>query len=151
MYEAVLWFLVAYILLCRFNFTWLTVTRHVFINIFQTEHFSAVKSILEVRKIWASFWYQKLWKFEKNWKKKIGWAPLRCIWLDHITYDDNFYSKFQLVSTFPYVVNLVPRIGFFSVVWDGGGGEGLQKNLYGDAQRRLSNFDHLYTSRSLIL
>ena len=40
MYEAILWFAVAYILLCKFN---CTITRHVFINIFPTEHISAVK------------------------------------------------------------------------------------------------------------
>ena len=33
----------------------------------------------------------------------------------------------------------------------GGGGEVLQKNLYGDAQSRLQNFEHLYTSKSVIL
>ena len=30
---------------------------------------------------------------------------------------DIFYSKFQLVSTFPFEVNFVLKIGFFAVTW----------------------------------
>ena len=41
MYDAVLYIAVAYILLFKLNMV--TITRNVFINIFQTEHFLAVK------------------------------------------------------------------------------------------------------------
>ncbi len=53
-----------------------TITSHIFINIFQTVHFSAVKFTTGVmRKIWAFFWYQNLQKFEKNLKQSDR-APL---------------------------------------------------------------------------
>ena len=38
MYEAILYVTVAYILLCKLIIM-VTITRHIFINIFQTEHF----------------------------------------------------------------------------------------------------------------
>ena len=41
MYQAILYIAVAYVLLCKLNYGYHT--RHVFINIFQMEHFSAVK------------------------------------------------------------------------------------------------------------
>ena len=41
MYEAILYIAVAYILLCKLNHGYLI--RHIFINIFQMEHFSALK------------------------------------------------------------------------------------------------------------
>ena len=46
-----------------------TTTRHVFISIFQTEHFSAVKFVMGMRKIWAFLWYQNRQKFEKKLKR----------------------------------------------------------------------------------
>ena len=39
MYETILYITVAYILLCKLNHDY-TITSHVFINIFQTEHFA---------------------------------------------------------------------------------------------------------------
>ena len=42
MFETILYITVAYILLCKLNHDY-TITSHVFINIFQTEHFSAIK------------------------------------------------------------------------------------------------------------
>ncbi len=53
-----------------------TITSHIFINIFQMVHFSAVKFTRVMRKIWAFFWYQNLWKFEKNLKRSDR-APLK--------------------------------------------------------------------------
>ncbi len=50
-----------------------TITSHIFINIFQTVHFSAAGVM---RKIWAFFWYQNLRKFEKNLKQSDR-EPLR--------------------------------------------------------------------------
>ena len=43
MYEVILWFAVAYILLMCTSLIMVTTTRPVFISIFQTEHISAVK------------------------------------------------------------------------------------------------------------
>ena len=43
MNEAILYIAVAFILLCKLNYGYHNLTRHIFINISQTEHFSAVK------------------------------------------------------------------------------------------------------------
>ena len=46
-----------------------TITMYAFINIFHTEHFSAVKFVTGYKKIWALLWYenlQSLKKVEKN-------------------------------------------------------------------------------------
>ena len=48
MYEAILYIAVACILLC--SLIMVTITRHVFINTFQTERFSAVKFIMGYEK-----------------------------------------------------------------------------------------------------
>ncbi len=46
-----------------------TITSHIFINIFQMVHFSAVKFARDNKKnIWAFFWYLNLQKFEKSLK-----------------------------------------------------------------------------------
>ena len=42
MYEAILYIAVAYILLCKLNYSY-SITRHIFIYTFQTEHFWTVK------------------------------------------------------------------------------------------------------------
>ena len=55
-----------------------TLTRHVFINIFQTEHFSAVKFDMGYHgyeKNMGFLGYQNLQKFEKK-LKKSDWASL---------------------------------------------------------------------------
>ena len=49
MYEADLYIAVAYTLLCKLNYM-VTISRHIFINIFQTEHFSALKFALGYEK-----------------------------------------------------------------------------------------------------
>ena len=66
MYQAILYIAVACILPCKLNYGYYN--QAVFINIFQTEHFSAVKCHMVMRKIWASLWYQNLQKFEKKLK-----------------------------------------------------------------------------------
>ena len=51
--------------------TMIKITRHVFINIFQKEHFSAGNLTWVMRKIWAFLWYHNLQKLEKK-VEKIG-------------------------------------------------------------------------------
>ena len=59
---------VAYILLCKLNYGYVTITRHVFINIFQTEHFSAVKFAMGYEKNMS---FLVIGKSPKVWKKKL--------------------------------------------------------------------------------
>ncbi len=74
-----------------------TITIHIFINIFQTVHFSAIKFTWVMRKIWAFFWYQNLRKFEKNLKQSDR-APLsmRKIWLHIKWWNTKFCRKPKL-------------------------------------------------------
>ena len=53
-----------------------TLTRHIFISIFQMEHFSALKFDMGYEKKWAFLWYYNLQKFEKK-LKKSDWVPVR--------------------------------------------------------------------------
>ena len=46
-----------------------TITRHIVINIFQTEHFSAEKFAMGLWELWAFLLYQNLKKKKKNEKK----------------------------------------------------------------------------------
>ena len=49
-YEAILYIAIVYIVLCMPIMV--TITKHVLINIFQMEHFSAVKFTMVTRKVW---------------------------------------------------------------------------------------------------
>ena len=67
MYEAILWFAVAYILLCMFNYGYHNQTRfHQYLT--KGTYFSRKKLTLVMRKIWAFLWYQNL-QPPKVWKK----------------------------------------------------------------------------------
>ena len=69
MHKAILYIAVSYILLCKLNYGHQNQTQ-IFINIFQTEHFSGVYNLTWImRKIWAILWYQNLQKFEKKLKR----------------------------------------------------------------------------------
>ena len=74
MYEVILYIAVAHILLCKLN-NMVTITRHVFNNIFQTKHLSAVKFVMGYGENMS---FLVIPKFPVVWKKveKIGWAPL---------------------------------------------------------------------------
>ena len=67
MYEAILYIAVAYILLCKLNFGYHN--RHVFINIFQTEHFSAFKFAMVYEKNMSFLVIAKLPKYCKKLKR----------------------------------------------------------------------------------
>ena len=73
MYKAILYIAATYILLCKIIM--LTITKHVFINLFQTEHFSAVKFAMGYKKN-TSFLViaksHKAWKKKKSWKDRTG-------------------------------------------------------------------------------
>ena len=49
-----------------------TITRYVFINIFQAEHFLNVKFVMGYEKNISILWYQNLQKFAKELKKCDG-------------------------------------------------------------------------------
>ena len=87
LHEAILYIAVAYILLCKLYYG-LTLTRHAFINIFQMEHFLAVKFVM----VWEKY---ELAKSPKVWKKKVEKTGLgsiktilNCKWLN-----DTFWKK----------------------------------------------------------
>ena len=74
MYEAILYIQVAFILLCKLNYK-VTITRHVFINIIQTEHFSAVKFTMGYEK---NVSFLVIAKSSKVWEKKVERIGLGC-------------------------------------------------------------------------
>ncbi len=77
MQEEIMYFAIAYIPYCV-NLIMVTITSHIFINISQTVHFSAVKFTRVMRNIWAFFWYQNLRKFEKK-SEAIGPDSFDCV------------------------------------------------------------------------
>ena len=62
MYKAILCIADAYILLCKIM---VTITGHVFIYVFQMEHFSAAKFDMDYEKN-MSFWKKKVEKIEQR-------------------------------------------------------------------------------------
>ena len=66
MYQAILFIAVAYSLLCKLNYGHMTV--HVFISIFQMEHFSAVKFDMAYEKNMS---FLVIAKSPKVWNKKL--------------------------------------------------------------------------------
>ena len=65
-----------------------TITRHIFINIFQTEHFSAVKFAMGCKKNMIFFCDSSLQKFEKK-LKRLDLASLKwrnALWEDPVTF-----------------------------------------------------------------
>ncbi len=72
-------------------------SSHIFINIFQTVHFSAVKfTVGNEKNIWAFFWYQNLRKFLKN-SEAIGQAPLTKLNFFHGISNSPVSTKLKLV------------------------------------------------------
>ena len=69
MYKSILYNAVAYILLCKLNYGYHN--QHIFINIFQTEHFSAVKFAMgRARHFMHLFaFFAKLLKFSRKYEK----------------------------------------------------------------------------------
>ena len=77
MQEAILYIAVAYmyILLCKLNYLWLwlPITRHIFIDFFQTKHFSAVKFYMGLWEKYELSCDTKISKsLEKSWKDRTG-------------------------------------------------------------------------------
>ena len=60
MYEAILYIIVAFFLLWKLIMV--TMTGHIFINILQTEHFSALKFAMSYEKDMSLFVIPKIWK-----------------------------------------------------------------------------------------
>ena len=75
MYEAILYIAVAYISCCV-SLIMVTITRHIFISIFQTEQFSAAKFVMGYAKNMSFLVIPKSSKVRKKLKKKSDWAPL---------------------------------------------------------------------------
>ena len=67
MYEAILYIAVAYMSFCV-SLIMVIITRHVFINIFQMEHFSALKFAVGYEK---NMNFLVIAKYPKVWKKKL--------------------------------------------------------------------------------
>ena len=73
MYKTILCIAVTYIW-----FYCVSLTRVFFINIFQTEYFSAVKFYMDCegkKKNFLVLWYQNLWQFEEKLKKLVWASP----------------------------------------------------------------------------
>ena len=72
MYKAILYISVACISYCV-SLIMVTITRHIFINIFQMEHFSAVKFDMGYEKKHELSYDSKISKsLKKNWKDRTG-------------------------------------------------------------------------------
>ena len=56
-----------------------TITKNIFINIFQMENFSAVKFAIGYEKNMSFLVIPKYAKVEKKKFKKYDWAPLTCV------------------------------------------------------------------------
>ena len=74
-----------------------TITSHIFINIFQMVHFSAVKFTRGNEKNMSFFWYQSLRKFKKNLKQSDR-APLKWHGLEKLTF--RFFLESKVVHVF---------------------------------------------------
>ena len=71
MHEAILYIAVGYILLCKLNYGY--ITKHIFINIFQTEYFSTVKFDMGYDKNVSFLVISKSLIVLKKVEKKMDW------------------------------------------------------------------------------
>ncbi len=120
-----------------------TITSHIFINIFQTVHFPAVKFLI-MRKIGAFFWYQNLRKFEKNlkWSDRAPLTLCKTKTAVFVCTCINFLHR----STFQYVLPWLPdKHSKYYLIWN------LQKVYRSHLSNRLCSIVYLNVLKSYVI